>query len=127
MLDIEWVSPTSFSVQAQVTIFPSPARLQASPVESLLRFYNGDASGHSGLLTEACALDETWALPADARLETLMGSDSSSADFSGVHHALPVGGPVQVFRPLDYYDGAGYVQCQGKRRYLVFDRDIPSH
>ena len=52
----------------------------------------------------ACALDATWSLPADAILETALGSDSSPSDFGNVSIPMPAG-KSQGFRPDDYYDG----------------------
>ena len=52
----------------------------------------------------ACALDATWSLPADAILETALGSDSSPSDFGNVSIPMPAGKSLG-FRPDDYYDG----------------------
>ena len=98
-LSLQWTSPTLFAVNAVVTLWPDSAS-----VDSLLRFTNHNATHNSPLLTEACALDTTWALPADAMLETSLGSYSSAGDFSAISVAMPAGKSL-AFRPDDYYDG----------------------
>ena len=113
-LSLRWTSPTLFAVTAVVTLWPDSAA-----VESLLRFANHNTSHNSPLLTEANALDTTWALPADAKLETSSGSSSSSSDFTAVSVAMPAGTSVG-FRPDDYYDGPG--PKPGTNRYAPAGR-----
>jgi hypothetical protein len=100
VLSLQWTSPTQFAVNAVVTLWPDSAA-----VDSLLRFTNHNTTHNSPLLTEACALDTTWALPADAMLQTALGSDSNARDFTGVSAAMPAGKSLG-FRPADYYDGS---------------------
>jgi hypothetical protein len=99
-LSLQWTSQTQFAVNAVVTLWPDSAA-----VDSLLRFTNHNTTHNSPLLTEACALDTTWALPADAMLQTALGSDSNARDFTGVSAAMPAGKSLG-FRPADYYDGS---------------------
>ena len=109
VLDIEWMSPDSFIVKAVVTFF-----LDTAAVDALISFRNdNETAPHSLLLTEACALDASWQFADDATIETLLGSESSSSDFTAQSHPISAG-TVQRFRPADYWDG-GYPN--GTTRY----------
>ena len=108
VLSLRWTSPTLFAVSVAVTLWPN-----AAAVDSLLRFHNHNATHVSPLLSDACALDATWVLPADSTLETALGSDSSPRDFANVSYAL-LAGSSHPFRPGDYWDGT---HADGTNRY----------
>ena len=107
-ISLQWTSPTLFAVNAVVTLWPASAA-----VDSLIKFSNHNTSHNSPLLTEACALDTAWNLPADAMLETSLGSISSARDFTAVSAAMTAGTTL-TFRPDDYYDGPNRIAAAGR-------------
>jgi len=103
LLSVEWTSPTSLAAKASVTLWPVTAGAPPA-VEWVLEFANHNDTHRSGVITDANALDATWALPNDATLETARGSDSNPADYGNMSYSLTPA-VLRPFRPANYYNG----------------------
>ena len=90
-------------------------------MESLLRFANHNSTHNSRLLSEACALDVTWALPSDAVLETALGSDSSPRDFANESFPLPPASAMTA-RGSFFVGILGYADGERRRAWHQSER-----